>query len=147
MDSEPGGMSTLTGKPEVSLANGRKLADGADIDADDDTGKSIPLAPKSMFMAPKSVSMGQTSVVDPTGLSMASAEQVIILQSDGGCAVERSRECCPDGVAEAVWDIRGNEGRNTLKCRAADPVFPFLGSHYPRHCFIDVDREVFDFHG
>ena len=116
----------MKGNPEVNLANGRKLADGAGIDADDDTGKSIPLAPKSILMAPKSICMAPTSVVDPTGVSMASAEQVMTLRSDGGCAVEGGRECCPDGIAEAVWDIRENEGKNTFKYRAesaADPVF------------------------
>ena len=83
-------------------------------------------------------------------VSMASAEQVMTLRSDGGCAVERSRECCPDGIAEAVWDIRGNEGRNILKYCAesvADPVSSVLGSYYPRHCLIDVDNEVFEFNG
>ena len=69
--------------------------------------------------------------------------------SDGSC-IAGFRVCCPDGIAEAVWDIRGNEGRNTIKHRAentADPFFPVLGSHCPYHCFIDVDHEVFEFNG
>ena len=123
----------MTGIPKV---DGRKLTNGAYIDVHDDTGKSIPLAPKSIFMAPKSMFMAPASVVDPTSVSMASAEQVMTLRGDdGGRVVEGSRVCCPDGIAEAVWDIPGNEGRNTFKYRAesaADPFVPVLD------CFILV---------
>ena len=80
---------------------------------------------------------------------MASSESVMTRGSDGSC-IAGFRVCCPDGIAEAVWDIRGNEGRNTLKYRAekiAEPVVSGLGSHYPRHCFTDVDNEVFEFNG
>ena len=62
----------------------------------------------------------------------------------------------PNGVAEAIWDIGGNKGRNTFKNRcecAADPFFavlpvaPHLGSIYPPTLFIDVENEVFEFDG
>ena len=79
------------------------------------------------------------------------------LQSDGGCVVEGSRECCPDGSAEAaIWDIGGKKGRNTLEyCPGFDDglfsecllILPPLGSIYSPSCFIDVENEVFEFDG
>ena len=98
------------------------LGDGVDINlAVDKTGFS----PESIPMAPKSTPLAPIAATGSTGVSMASAEQVMTLRSDGGCIVG-SRVCCPDGIAEAVWDISGNKGSNTLKYRAegaADPVF------------------------
>ena len=77
VDSGPGGMSTLTGNPEV---HGRNLSDGVDIDPGVDTaGKSIPLAPKSIPLAP-------IVAIGPTPESMAPAEQAV--------TAERWRLCC-----------------------------------------------------
>ena len=86
---------------------------------------------------------------------MAPAEQVMSLQSDGGCVVEGSRECCPDGSAEAaIWDIGGKKGRNTLEYRpvfADDPPFGILpvhrplGSTYSPSCFIGVENKVYEY--
>ncbi len=86
---------------------------------------------------------------------MAPAEQVMTLQSDGGCVVEGSRECCPDGNAEAaIWDIGGKKGRNTLEYRpvfADDPPFGILPVQRPLgttdspSVFIDVVRGVISF--
>ncbi len=87
---------------------------------------------------------------------MASAEQVMTLQSDGNFA-EGRRECCPDGSADAaIWDIGGKKGSNTLEYRpvfAHDPLFsdlpvaPPLGSIYPPSFLIDADNEVFEYNG
>ena len=129
----------------------RNLTDGVDrLDVADVVDKSIPMAPKSIPMAP-------IAATGPTPVSMAPAEQVMTLQSDGGCVVEGSRECCPDGSAEAaIWDICRGRGRNTLEYRpvfADDPTFGILpvhrplGSTYSPSCFIDVENEVFELDG
>ena len=107
-------------------------------------------------MVTKPIPMAPIAASGPTPVSMAPAEQVMTRRSDGGCVVEGSRECCPDGSAEAVWDIGGNKGRNTLRHRpdfADDQVFGIvpvarpLGSISSPSCFIDVENEVFEFNG
>ena len=146
-------MSTSTGNSEVDIGAGAKwLCDGADIDLGLD---NLGASPKSIPMAPKSIPLAPIAVTCPTGVTMASAGQVMTLRGDGGC-IDGSRVCCSDVIAEAVWDIRGNGGSNTPKYRAegaADPVFPvlniapLLGLIYPRHCLIDADHDVFEFDG
>ena len=136
-------MSISTRDTVDGLADVRNLADGVDrLDAADDVDKSIPMAP--------------IAATGPTPVSMASAEQVMTLQSDGNF-VEGSRVCCPDGSVEAaIWDIGGKKGSNTLEYRpviADDPLFGILpvhrplGSRYSPSCFIDVENEVFEFDG
>ena len=106
--------------------------------------KSVPSAPKSIPLALSSLATG------PTGASIASAEQVTTLWSDGGCCFG-SRVCCHDDIAEpAVADILGNGDSNIPKYRAIDPdlpvppVAPPLGSIYPLLLLIDVENEVFE---
>ncbi len=71
--------------------------------------------------------MAPIAASGPTPVSMASAEQVITLQSDGNFVVEGSRECCPDGSADAaIWDIGGKKGRNTLEYRIGKISQEFL---------------------
>jgi hypothetical protein len=103
-------MSTTTWNTEVcGLADVRN----------DPNGVTLTATPGSM-LAEKSIPLAPTSV-DPAGVPMASAEQVMTLQSDGNFVVEGSRECCPDGSADAaIRDIGGKKGRNTLEYR---PVF------------------------
>jgi hypothetical protein len=137
-------MSMPTRNTVQCLADVRNDPNGLDrLDVADVVDKSIPMAP--------------SAASGPAPVSMASAEQVMTLQSDGNFVVEGSRECCPDGSADAaIWDIGGKKGRNTLEYRpgfADDPIFgnlpisPPLGSIYSPSCFIDVENEVFEFNG
>jgi hypothetical protein len=137
-------MSISTRNTVECLADVRNSTDGVDrLDVADVIDKSIPMEP--------------IAASGPTPVSMASAEQVMTLQSDGNFVVTGSRKCCPDGSADdAIWDIGGKRGRNTLEYR---PVFadnpPIgilavhrpLGSTYSPLCFIDVENEVFEFDG
>ena len=136
-------MSITTRHTEDCLADVRNLADGVDrLDAADVVDKSMPMAP--------------IAASGPTPVSIASAEQVMTLQSDGNF-VEGSRVCCPDGsVDAAIWEIGRKKGRNTLEYRPVfvdDPPIAILAVHrplgptYSPSCCIDVENEVFEFDG
>ena len=128
-----GVMSTTTWNTEVcGLTDGRNSTDGGTLTTcglDAAAAKSIPLAPKSIPMAPV------VEVSGPTPVSMASAAQVMTLQSDG-IFVEGSRECCPDGSVEAaIWDIGGKNGTATPLSTAR----LLLTTRYLQLCLI-IDR-------